>query len=480
MSTEQYSEKKGGVKWLNYVVLGAFLVVAGLIAYLTFVAVRDLVSSWQITDLPGIAIQDAGQNPGESSSSTGGEAAGVVTDVNTPLQPAAQPTPPPWDGAQRVTMLVMGLDYRDWAAGEGPPRTDTMILFSVDPVSRTAGILTIPRDLWVNIPEFDYGRINTAYQLGEAWDWPNGGGPGLAMETVEALLGVPIDYYAQIDFAAFEKFIDEIGGVEVDITETIVLDPLGDNNTKKLKPGHYTLPGYLALAYARTRKSEGGDFDRSSRQIEVIMSMRERILKYKMLPTLFAKAGTLYNQLSQGIQTNLNLDQAFRLAWLAAQIPQENIKKGIIGPPDQVSFAMSPDGEQQVLKPITDKIRLLRDDIFTTSITPATASMSQEELVKTENARVAVLNGSYTPGLAARTTDFLKSKGVNVTVADNAPQLSTYSEITFYTGKPYTLKFLVDLFGISEFRIKHFYDPASPVDISITLGDDWANNNPMP
>ena len=76
--------------------------------------------------------------------------------------------PKPWEGGERVTVLLMGLDYRDWEKGEGPPRTDTMILLTLDPVTETAGMMNIPRDLWVSIPGFDYGRINTAYPLGEA------------------------------------------------------------------------------------------------------------------------------------------------------------------------------------------------------------------------------------------------------------------------------------------------------------------------
>ena len=82
----------------------------------------------------------------------------------------------------------MGLDYRDWEAGEGPPRTDTMILLTIDPLTKTAGMLNIPRDLWVSIPGFEYGRINTAYPLGIAFDVP-GGGPALAMQTIESLAG---------------------------------------------------------------------------------------------------------------------------------------------------------------------------------------------------------------------------------------------------------------------------------------------------
>jgi LCP family protein required for cell wall assembly len=457
---------------LRAAIIGAFIVAAVLTAYLTFVAMRDFVASWEMTNLPGVTVKDATPTPDPSGAVS-------TADLSAPLQPAGGPTPPPWDGADRVSLLVMGLDYRDWAAGEGPPRTDTMILFTIDPINRTAGILSIPRDLWVNIPGFEYGRINTAYQLGEAYKLP-GGGPQLATDTVEELLGVPIDYYAQVDFGAFVRFIDEIGGVEVNITEDVKLDPLGDGNTKKLKPGRYNLPGDLALAYVRLRKTEGGDFDRSQRQQDVILSIRDRILEYDMLPMLISKAPTLYNEISSGIRTNLNLDQAIRLAWLAIQIPAEKIKQGAIGA-DQVVFAKSPDGSQDVLKARTEKVRELRDQIFTESgpASPVAASMDLAELVKAEGARVAVLNGSSIPGLAAQTTEYLTSQGVNVVQTGNADNVSSTTEVIFHSGKPYTVKFLVDLMQINPFRVRHFFDLADPADIVIILGDDWAINNPM-
>ncbi len=458
---------------LRIALLAGFGLVALLAAYLTFVTIRDFVASWEITNLPGITVRDATPIQGVENGTPAANSA-------APLQPAGGPTPPPWDGANRVSLLVMGLDFRDWQAGEGPPRTDTMILLTVDPVNRTAGMLSIPRDLWVSIPGYDYGRINTAYQLGEAYKLP-GGGPQLASETVEELLGIKIDYYAQVDFGAFARFIDEIGGVEVDVTEELKLDPLGDGNTKKIKPGHYNLPGNLALAYVRLRKTEGGDFDRSQRQQQVIMGIRKRILEYDMLPMLISKAPTLYNEISSGVHTNLGLDQAVRLAWLAIQIPEENIKQGAIGA-GQVAFATSPDGTQQVLKPLTEKIRALRDEIFsdTASASPLAISADITQLVKEENARVTVMNGSSVSGLAARTVDYLKSQGINVVETGNASQVSPTTEITFYNGKPYTLKFLVDLMKINKFRIRYASDPAVAADIVIILGDDWAQTNTMP
>ena len=89
-----------------------------------------------------------------------------------------------------------------------------MILLTIDPLTKTAGILSIPRDMWVKFPGFGYSRINTAYSSGEGNRFP-GGGPELARKTVEQFIGVPIQYYAQVDFHTFVEFIDLIGGIEV-------------------------------------------------------------------------------------------------------------------------------------------------------------------------------------------------------------------------------------------------------------------------
>ena len=135
-----------------------------------------------------------------------------------------------------------------------------------------------------------------------------------------------------------------------------------------------------------------------------------------------------------------------------------------------------------MLKPITEKIRALRDEVFSQAnpASPIAASLDIAELVKQENARVQVMNGSSSPGLAARTSDYLKSQGINVVETGNAEQYSTNTQITFYTGKPYTLKYLVDLMKINQFHIRHFFDPNNPADIVITVGDDWAASNSMP
>ena len=460
-------------KGVNWILVIVFVIAVIITAVLTYIVVRDLVTSWQITNLPGIMIK---------TPSPVGPTLDATQAVAISGEAPGAPTPQPWNGATRVNVLVMGLDYRDWSTGQGPSRSDTMILFTVDPMSKSAGMLSIPRDLWVNIPGFKYGKINTAYQLGEAYKLP-GGGPGLAIKTVESFLGVPIQYYSQIDFSAFVKFVDLIGGVRLNILEPIKIDIIGADNkdipVKKLQPGWQRLPGIWALGYARARNTPGGDLDRAKRQQEVILSIRNRILQYDMLPMLFTKAPDIYNTISAGIHTNMSLDEAIRLAWLVKDIPVESIRSGIIST-DQITFGKSPDG-LEVLKPRPEQIRQLRDEIFTASgATNPSAGKSKEELMKAENAKVSVQNGSQTPGLAARTQAYLVSLGINVVDVSNADNVYTSATMTDFTGNPHTLTYLMELMNISPNKLYNRYDPASPYDVQIVLGADWANNNKMP
>lgn len=399
------------------------------------------------------------------------------TDSNLPL---AITNMTPWDGASQVTILILGLDARDWEAGEKYSRSDTMIMLTLDPVAKTAGMLSIPRDMWVAIPGFKHGKINTAYFLGEAYKLP-GGGPGLAINTVEQFLGVPINYYAQIDFGAFVRFIDEIGGVKIDIPEKITVDLIGGGaSTKKtLKPGVQVLPGEWALAYARNRSTEGGDFDRAQRQQQVILAIRDRILSLQMLSTLITKAPTLYKELASGLNTNLNVDEAIKLALLAQEVGEENIERGVISE-EHTIFGRSPDN-LSILIPIPDKIHLLRDQIFASSnaLSPKTPG-DELERVQSEAARLNIINTSNSPTLASSTAEFLGAHGVNVVQTIEGGDFSYSTKIIDHTGNPFLLNYLVDLMGISPQNILMQFEPNNAADVEIYLGDDWANSNPIP
>jgi LCP family protein required for cell wall assembly len=448
-------------------VLGTLLVALAL-SVMSFFLVRSVVFARQstpglqepvITDLQGTPILDEQGNPLPGNFS------------QNPNSPASQPTLTPWDGAGRVTILILGLDYRDWSSTEnGPSRSDTMILLTLDPLTKTAGMLSVPRDMWVAIPGFKHGKINTAYYLGDAYKLP-GGGPGLAVKTVEQFLGVPINYYAQIDFDAFIRFIDEIGGVKIDVPQKIQIDPLGDNNTKTLKPGVQTLPGDLALAYARQRHTDGGDFDRARRQQQVILGIRDRIVDFDMLPTLITKAPTLYRELASGINTNLTLDQAAKLALLAKDIPPENIKRGVLGEKYTI-FGRSPDNLSIVI-PIPDKIHLLRDEIFATSgsLGPLTPGNALQQM-QAEGASLVVYNGSRDPGLGQRSADYLRAQGANVNYGGEADQRYAATTLIDHRGSPYMLKYLQETFQVNSNRIYSEYDPNAATQVEIYLGYD--------
>ncbi len=448
--------------------LGVFAVTLVATVYLTYSVVKGATAQGLgRASNPGLALTEAPQG-------------NQPVNENEPLQGSEGPTPMPWDGANRVTILITGLDYRDWE-GEGPARTDTMMLLTMDPVSRTAGILSIPRDLWVNIPGFDYGKINTANFLGEAYKVP-GGGPGLAVQTVQNLLGIDINYYAQVDFQAFEDFIDQIGGVTVDVPYEMSVDPLGPGNTVTLQAGEQHLDGPTALAYARNRDTIGSDFDRADRQQQVIMGIFDQMTSLGTLPRLIANSPTIYNNLRYGVHTNLTLKQVISLAWTASQIPKDNIKRGLIGP-EQTTRTFSPDG-LDILLPNMDAVRAVRDQVFGTTEGTApgatTFVSSPQELRQAEAATISVLNATSTAGLASETSDYLRKQGVNVTNTGNADELSDTTVIIDYTGKPYTVQYLVDLLNIQPNSIYSRYDPNSQTDIAILLGKDWADNNTMP
>jgi LCP family protein required for cell wall assembly len=466
------------------IVIGLILAVGG------FYFVRGLVTCWVITPLPGEApsscrtVTAAGPS-GPNITAEEGTAAPEVQELPPP--PVSIPDsdlPPAWDGASRINVLLIGLDFRDWMAGEGAPRSDTMIVLTIDPLTKTAGMLSIPRDMWVNIPGFGYSRINTAYSSGEGSKLP-GGGPELARKTVEQFLGVPIQYYAQIDFYTFVEFIDLIGGIEVYNDEELRLDPVGAGKDKIRITccGLRWMDGERALAYARFRKDKEGDIARAQRQQKVIIAIRNKVLSPENFPVLLGKAQQFYEEFSAGIKTNMPFDTAIQLGVLARDIPLESIKTGAIDYSmvglDNVVLGGA---DAAVMKPLPDKIRELRDQIFTAggALSPMAAQNDPTALMQADGARVRVLNGTGVGGLDVNTGNYLVSLGVPVTEIGAADGGYGSTVIVVYSPKLYTLKYLQTVFGVNESaRIWFSPNPTSTVDVEVRLGNDWASNNPI-
>jgi len=451
--------------------------------------VRDLVTCWTITPLPG-------RPPSNCGTVTAGLAGPVINAQGTPIATLVAPPapaasvpesnlPPAWDGASRINILLIGLDYRDYIVNEGPPRSDTMIVLTIDPLTKTAGMLSVPRDMWVNIPGFGYSRINTAYSSGEGSKLP-GGGPELARKTVEQFLGVPIQYYAQIDFGTFVQFIDLIGGIDVYSDENLRLDPVGSGKDKIIFTccGIRHLDGAKALAYARYRKDKGGDVARAIRQQRVILGIRNVVLAPQNFPVLLGKARQFYEEFSAGIKTNLPFDTALQLGVLARDIPVDSIKQGVI---DYTMVALDDvvlGGQNaNVMKPLPDKIRVLRDQVFTVGgpVSPLAAQGDPTALMKADSARVRMLNGSFTPGLDVKTANYFLAQGLPVVEVGAADRAYDQTMVVLHGPRLYTLKYLQAVFHItSSTQILIKPDPASKVDVEVFLGNDWAGSNPIP
>ncbi|MDX1615435.1 MAG: LCP family protein [Candidatus Promineifilaceae bacterium] len=379
----------------------------------------------------------------------------------------------PWSGHERVTILLLGIDQR--CDEEGPTRTDTMMVLTIDPVGKTAAVLSLPRDLWVEIPGFGVDKINQANFKGEVSDYP-GGGPALAVETVESALGVSIDYYATVNFDAFVRVVDEINGIDVIVSERIEDDTYPDNcygyDPFYLDAGNQHLDGQQALKYARTRATFGGDVDRAIRQQQVVMAVRDKILRLDMIPQLLAKAPQLWRIFQDNVQTNLTFNEAVQLGLLVQDIPAEDIRAEVLDF-DYVYDQTTPDG-QQVLIPIRDKVRTLRNELFAPPAVPTPVMEDLPQLVAQENAQVAIFNGTTTFGLAAATQSFLESNNINVAEIGNA-DAATYrrTQIIDYGSHPSTTTFLVRLMDLPPLNVSTGTNPQGAYDLLIILGSDW-------
>ncbi len=443
-------------------VFSAILILGGIyFGYFFYVTVRELVAHAQLPSLPSVnllpSIPIAGQQPERKTNiSTGGE----------PL--------PDWQKKERVNILLLGIDERE--GQYGPWRTDTMIVLTLDPEGKTAGMLSIPRDLWVPIPGYGENRINTAHYTGDLKKHP-GGGPALAIKTVQYNFGIPIHYYIRVNFSGFIKAIDTIGGIDIYV-EKEIYDPQYPDNAYGYDPlyipaGSHHMDGELALKYARTRHT-GSDFDRLRRQQQVILAVRDKVLRLGMLPQLLPKLPELLKTVGDAVQTDLQLDEMVNLAQLASQIDNEHIKTAVIDSSMTVDTT-TPNGAQ-VLIPLREEIRAVVDEIFTTPTEAVAAEeeAGEREKLAAEGAKIIVHNGSTIGNLAIQTGAFLKEKGFQVVEFGNAERFDyPTTMIVDFTGKEYTIQCLARLLNVSENNIQKYTGSYSEVDIRLIIGADF-------
>jgi len=383
---------------------------------------------------------------------------------NPKPKPAPAITPPNVAAGDRVNLLVMGIDRRP--SEKCPCRTDTMMIASLDPKTYAAGLVTIPRDLYVPIPGVGDARINQALWYGDLYKVP-GGGPALAKQTVEYNLGRKIHYYVLVDFAGFRKVVDTLGGIDIDVPR-VIDDPTYPDENFGLKPihipaGRVHMDGELALEYARSRHQDS-DFGRSKRQVQVLMALRDKALRLDLLP----KLPTLVQQLWGAIETDITPQQVFALAPAAAKVKTENIRTGSIDQTMTVEFRTNQGAD--VLWPDRAKIGRLLDDII-----PQETVTDLGNNIQREAAHLLILNGTPTPGLGEKTAKYLQSQGFQIAAIGNADRTDyAHSVVIDYTGsKNITVAILASVFHITADNVRRIDNVKSDIEIRLILGADW-------
>ncbi len=382
-------------------------------------------------------------------------------DANaTPLPPLSLPEIGLWQGRDRITVLLLGIDQRP---GEDPntARTDTMMLLTLDPQSRSAGMMSIPRDLYVPLPDRGMDRINTAHVYG---------GPQYAMRAVEYNFGVPIQYYARVDFTTLTSLIDLVGGIEVYNDEDIN-DPSYPDNTYGYDPfvlnaGWHTLDGQTALKYARTRHGSS-DFSRIKRQQQVIMALRDKLRTTDAATKILPRIPQIMQTLGNAIDTNLSTIEIAQLALLAKDISDDRISRVAIDDTSTQPYTTPTGGS--VLIPVRERVRELREQFFNP---PAVAPASSTALPPAIG-RIAIQNGTPRQGLAASTKALLEGKGHTVDNIADAPQTYERTVIVEYHGNQRLAQEIAQQLGVPLTSIASVADPNNPLDALVILGDDY-------
>jgi LCP family protein required for cell wall assembly len=323
-------------KWLTIAlitgVVVSFFTVSGLAAMTAYAYVQRPFNPASSTDGLEVLLVEANQDLEPIAvadvSGTAIPQPAVVIEQNEieELIVAAEAT---LAASNRVTVLLMGIDRRPGEAFIS--RTDTMMILSVNPDDDTASILSVPRDLYVEIPGYGRNRINTAFVYGANEGGPAGGAQ-LAMETVELNLGVHIDHYVLVDFGAFIKAIDTIGGISVYVPRELYDAQFPDMNYGYdpfyVPAGTQQFDGLTALKYARTRHVDN-DFGRAQRQQQVVLAVRQKVLALG-LNDFLTRLPVLYQQMQEGIRTDLSISDMVTLISATGDIPEESIRSAVI------------------------------------------------------------------------------------------------------------------------------------------------------
>jgi LCP family protein required for cell wall assembly len=395
-----------------------------------------------------------------------------ITGDNNPLALLSVFHPVPLQNQNgRVNILVAG-NSADDVGHDGADLTDSIMVLSVDTNNNTAFILSVPRDLWVDVPGAGYEKINAAVT--------DGGMPKL-QEVIEQTLGITIDYRALVNYGAFRDLVNAVGGITINLQTG---DPRGlyDSYTHiKLPNGEDTLNGNQALDLARARCDAGAgdicyglpdsDFDRTLHQRQMAIAIKDKASQASVIANPF-KVSELFDAVGNNVTTNLQLDEIETLYTYMKKINDNSIGSYNIntlkgGNTTLLTDYIAPDGE----------------DALVPNAGPTDYSVIQAQInrimssspIAREAAVVEVLNGTDVTGLAGQNEGTLKSQGITVSVADAPANQATTTIIDDSQGQmPNTLAYLKSHFNATVVADPHLIYDYPSADFIVVLGQSAA------
>jgi LCP family protein required for cell wall assembly len=360
----------------------------------------------------------------------------------------------------RVNILLAG-NSADDPGHDGADLTDSILLLSINTKTNQAFLLSIPRDLYVAIPGADHEKINDAYVVGQNDSFSQSGYPaggmGLLEQVVSQDFGIPIDYYALINYAALKDAVNDVGGITVNIQSSDprgLYDPSVDYATGgplvKLSNGEHNLNGEEALDLARARGDAYGsygfaasDFERTANQRLMLVALKQKAETAGVLANPI-KLSDLFNAVGGNVQTDLNLSDVRTLYTLTKSDTNSTIASlslNNVNGTDLLANYTTYDG-QSALVPAAGIDDYSQIQAYLQQIT------SSNPVVQ-ENASVVVLNATNTDGLASTQRSALMNQHVNVTAIGDATATQAITTIIDNSaGKyPATRALLVKRYG---------------------------------
>lgn len=364
----------------------------------------------------------------------------VFTGSDVMERPPAANRPFAWPLrlSRRVNVLLIGIDVTLDNHRRVVPvsRSDTLMLISFDPIRNRISGLSVPRDTRALIPGVGVSKINAAYAFG---------GPSLTVRTVEDLLGVPVHYYVKMGPESFAKFIDAIGGVEIDVEKDMKYTDRWAGLYINLKQGRQVLSGQQAMHYIRFRHDALGDIARVARQQKALLALFTKLKS----PSTMLSAPSLLRAFTENTQTNLSMTELITLGVFASRLESGNL-----------SFTTLPGtfGESY-WEPDPVRIRQAMTELF--------YGVSPQLLATTS---VEVLNGSGVPGLARQTAVRLERLGFHIVRVDTAANLVPTTMVIDRSGRAEVAKFLAELLGSKPVT----REPGGDADITVVVAKDLA------